>query len=166
MVVSDTYKKLFHDYINSNSSDYHVSYGTFVALKPLYVRCTISKEIEMCCCKLHLHAQWSVMCMLEIIQKCNIQVEFDLYETFFDYLTKNCASSSTTYIEWSFFFYFFFYANHPLQGFRSHCSVRGYYSLLVATAGAEATTRTGRQHTHAHTHTHSTPNSTLYYLQT
>ena len=62
--------------------------------------------------------------------------------------------------------FFFFYANHPLQGFRSHCSVRGYYSLLVATAGAEATTRTGRQHTHAHTHTHSTPNSTLYYLQT
>ena len=52
-----------------------------------------------------------------------------------------------------FFFFFFFYANHPLQGFRSHCSVRGYYSLLVATAGAEATTRTGRQHTHAHTHT-------------
>ena len=47
----------------------------------------------------------------------------------------------------------FFYANHPLQGFRSHCSVRGYYSLLVATAGAEATTRTGRQHTHARTHT-------------
>ena len=56
----------------------------------------------------------------------------------------------------------FFYTNHPLQGFRSHCSVRGYSSLLVATAGAEATTRTGRQHTR----THSTPNSTLYYLQT
>ena len=53
----------------------------------------------------------------------------------------------------AFFFFFFFNANHPLQGFRSHCSVRGYYSLLVATAGAEATTRTGRQHTHAHTHT-------------
>ena len=49
--------------------------------------------------------------------------------------------------------FFFFYANHPLQGFRSHCSVRGYSSLLVATAGAEATTRTGRQHTHTHTHT-------------
>ena len=65
-----------------------------------------------------------------------------------------------------YFFFFFFYANHPLQGFRSQCSVRGYYSLLVATAGAEATTRTGRQHTHARTHTHSTPNSTLYYLQT
>ena len=48
---------------------------------------------------------------------------------------------------------FFFYADHPLQGFRSHCCVRGYSSLLVATAGAEATTRTGRQHTHAHTHT-------------
>ena len=59
---------------------------------------------------------------------------------------------------------FIFYTNHPLQGFRSHCSVRGYSSLLVTTAEAEATTRTGRQHTHAHTHT--TPNSTLYYLQT
>ena len=45
----------------------------------------------------------------------------------------------------------------PLQGFRSHCSVRGYYSLLVATAGADATTKTGRQHTHAHTHTHTQP---------
>ena len=48
---------------------------------------------------------------------------------------------------------FFFYTNHPLQGFRSHCSVRGYSSLLVATAEAEATTKTGRQHTHTHTHT-------------
>ena len=55
----------------------------------------------------------------------------------------------------TFFLFYFFYANHPLQGFRSHCSVRGYYSLLVATAGAESTTRTGRQHTHAHTHTHT-----------
>ena len=50
-------------------------------------------------------------------------------------------------------FFIFFYADHPLQGFRTHCCVRGYSSLLVATAGAEATTRTGRQHTHAHTHT-------------
>ena len=49
--------------------------------------------------------------------------------------------------------YFFFYTDRPLQGFRSHCSVRGYSSLLVATAEAEATTRTGRQHTHTHAHT-------------
>ena len=25
---------------------------------------------------------------------------------------------------------YFFYANHPLQGFKSHCSVRGYKLLL------------------------------------
>ena len=50
---------------------------------------------------------------------------------------------------------FFFYTDHPLQGFRSHCSVRGYSSLLVDTAEAEATTRTGRQRTHAHAHTHA-----------
>ena len=35
--------------------------------------------------------------------------------------------------------------------------LRGYSSLLVATAEAEATTRTGRQHTHAHVHTHTQP---------
>ena len=45
--------------------------------------------------------------------------------------------------------FFFFNTNHPLQGFRSHCSVRGYSSLTTAEAGA--TTRTGLQHTHAHT---------------
>ena len=27
-------------------------------------------------------------------------------------------------------FFFSFYANHPLQGFKSHCSVRGYKLLL------------------------------------
>ena len=51
--------------------------------------------------------------------------------------------------------FFFFYTDHLLQGFISHCSVKGYSSLLVATAEAEATTRTGRQHTHAHAHTHT-----------
>ena len=55
------------------------------------------------------------------------------------------------------FFIYLFYTSHPLQGFRSDCSVRGYSSLLVATAEAEATTRTGRQHTHTHTHTHTQP---------
>ena len=30
----------------------------------------------------------------------------------------------------SIFFLFIFYANHPLQGFKSHCSVRGYKLLL------------------------------------
>ena len=60
----------------------------------------------------------------------------------------------------------FTFTDHPLQGFISHCSVRGYSSLLVSTAEAEATTRTGRQHTHVHAHTHTTNNSTLYYLQT
>ena len=45
------------------------------------------------------------------------------------------------------FLKFFFYTNHPLQVFRIHCGVRGYSSLFVATAEAEATTRTGRQHT-------------------
>ena len=41
----------------------------------------------------------------------------------------------------------------PYKASEATVSVRGYSSLLVPTAGAEATTRTGRQHTHAHTHT-------------
>ena len=44
----------------------------------------------------------------------------------------------------------FSYTDNPLQGFRSHCSVRGYSSIFLAIAEAEAR-QTGRQHTHAHT---------------
>ena len=51
-----------------------------------------------------------------------------------------------------FFFYFFFYANHPLQGFRSHCSVRGYYSLRSPLPGPKPLLGQG-DNTHTHTHT-------------
>ena len=53
---------------------------------------------------------------------------------------------------WYFFFYFFFYANHPLQGFRSHCSVRGYYSLRSPLPGPKPLLGQG-DNTHTHTHT-------------
>ena len=49
-------------------------------------------------------------------------------------------------------FYFFFIQITPYKASEA-TSVRGYSSLLVATAEAEATTRTGLQHTHAHAHT-------------
>ena len=48
---------------------------------------------------------------------------------------------------------FFFIQITPYKASEATVSVRGYSSLLVATAEAEATTRTGRQHTHAHAHT-------------
>ena len=67
-------------------------------------------------------------------------------------ILKNEPSKNSVFC---FFLIVFLYTNHPLQGFRSHCIVRGYSSLLVATAEAEATTRTGLQHTHAHVHTHN-----------
>ena len=54
----------------------------------------------------------------------------------------------------TFFFLFFFIQITPYKASEA-TSVRGYSSLLVATAEAEATTRTGRQHTHTHTHTHN-----------
>ena len=60
--------------------------------------------------------------------------------------TPQFGNSGSTYTN----LFFYYYTNHPLQGFRSHCSVRGYSSLTTAEAGA--TTMTGLQHTHAHTH--------------
>ena len=89
-----------------------------------------------------------------------------LFSKQFIYFTNNLFILQTIYLFYKQFIYFtnnfffiiiFSYTNHPLQGFRSHCSVRGYSSLLVATAEAEVTTRTGLQHTHAHTHTHTQP---------
>ena len=38
---------------------------------------------------------------------------------------RNYRESSKRYI-----YIYFFYTNHPLQGFKSHCSVRGYKLLL------------------------------------
>ena len=52
----------------------------------------------MCCCKLHLHARWSISALIECAKKQGIQIDFDTYDTFFNYqhiligsvhLTKN-----------------------------------------------------------------------------
>ena len=60
------------------------------------------------------------------------------------------------------FYFFFFIQITPYKASEATVCVRGYSSLLVATAEAEATTRTGRQHTHACTHTQSPDNHLLH----
>ena len=40
--------------------NHEVAYGKFLALKPFYVRVATNSNLEMCCCKLHLHARWSI----------------------------------------------------------------------------------------------------------
>ena len=44
-------KELYVNYIKENPDNY-VSYGTWYALRPFYVRMVTTKDVEMCCCKL------------------------------------------------------------------------------------------------------------------
>ena len=90
---------MYHEYLASHSEE-HVSYGSFIALKPFHVRSATQNDIEMCCCKLHLHARWSISALIECAKKQGIQIDFDTYDTFFNYLTKDCQSSESTYIDW------------------------------------------------------------------
>ena len=75
--------------------------GTFVALKPFYVRQSSAKDIEMCCCKLHFHARWSIDALLECckLQSINLGPVKDYY-SFFSYLSENCGKEPTTHLSW------------------------------------------------------------------
>ena len=55
MTLHVPYKQLYHDYIATCIN--YVSYGTFVVLKPFYIRGVTKADMEMCCCKKHLHAR-------------------------------------------------------------------------------------------------------------
>ena len=55
----------------------------------------------MCCCKLHLHARWSINALLECckLQSINLGPVKDYY-TSFSYLSENCRKESTTHLSW------------------------------------------------------------------
>ena len=78
-----------------------VSKGTFSALRPFYVRTETEKDIEMCCCKTHLHARWAVEALVECASIQKIELPFTNYTSFFVYLTTNCGKGSTSYIPWT-----------------------------------------------------------------
>ena len=63
-IADQPFRILYSRYLRENNPV--VSFGTFFALKPFYVKHTTEKDIEMCCCKQHLHAKWCV----EAIVKC------------------------------------------------------------------------------------------------
>ena len=87
-------------YIQQNP-DHYVSWGTFNTLKPFYVRTATSKDVEMCCCKLHLHARWSVKALVSCCMNNNIDIgNINNYDTFFSTLTEGCESDPNTYIDW------------------------------------------------------------------
>ena len=67
-ILNKTYKQLYVDFICENP-DHVVGYGTFLALKPFYIRPVKKCDIEMCCCKKDLHARWSINSLLEYAEK-------------------------------------------------------------------------------------------------
>ena len=61
-----------------------VSIGMFLNLRPFYVRNVSLKDMEMCCCKLHLHGRWCVNGILKLALKLDITLPFDSYTSFFN----------------------------------------------------------------------------------
>ena len=79
--------------------DNYTSLGTWLALKPVYVPTVTTKDIEMCLCKLHLHARKAVNALIKLCKKQNIELdEIDDYDSFFTWLTRNCQKDECTYI--------------------------------------------------------------------
>ena len=99
-IVEPPFKTLYQKYIRENP-EYPVSWGTFFTLKPFYVRHTTLKDIEMCCCRQHLHARcWSIDAFAECSKKHGVVQPFFEYEYFFKYMYGDCQSESRTHISW------------------------------------------------------------------
>ena len=75
-----------------------VSYGTFFARKPFYVRHASKKDLVMCCCILHLHVRWVIQALIKCLDKQSISFAAANYEEFFDLLYADCPSEQHTYI--------------------------------------------------------------------
>lgn len=90
-MVEEITKSLYLKYIRKNSA-YPVSYGSFHALKPFYIRHATLKDIEMCCCKKHLHARWSIDVLAEYSKRNGVDQPFNNYESFFQHVFANCRS--------------------------------------------------------------------------
>ena len=90
---------LYKKYCEENS-DHVVSKGTFDNLKPFYVRNASLKDMEMCCCKLYLHARWSIRALLESAKKLGIAILPEDYKSFFALLSTECDDDDNTYISW------------------------------------------------------------------
>ena len=61
-------KELYLCYLKKHPDNY-VSYGTWFALRPFYVRVVTTKDVEMCVCKTHLHARRAVNSLVALCKK-------------------------------------------------------------------------------------------------
>ena len=92
MMLHKTYQEIYTCYILQHPMN-RVCNGTFFSLKPFYIRTETEKDIEMCCCKLHLHARWAIEGITNSASEQNIDLPFTDYTTFV-FLTGNCNSNS------------------------------------------------------------------------
>ena len=92
--------ELYRKYCVENEEQ-KVSIGKFIGLRPFYVRSVTLKDMEMCCCKLHLHMRWSVNALIKIASKLEIDLPFNNYTSFFQLLYSDCEELDNTYISWS-----------------------------------------------------------------
>ena len=90
------YQKLLISNLN-----FSLSWASFLALRPFYICHSTLKDMEICCCLLHLHARWSINAIIQCAKKQNIPLEsFDSYTMFFKALTEQCSNHDYTYISW------------------------------------------------------------------
>ena len=97
-VVQVNYKELHIKYIQHHEVQQHVSWGTFLSLRPFYIKPNTLKEID-----LHLHTRGSIKVFVECYQLQKIDLhEITSYETFFNHLTSSCLSDEVVYISWEY----------------------------------------------------------------
>ena len=84
-ITNETVKVLYHKFLNENPG-IKISYGTFLALKPFYVRPPTTKDLEMRCCKKHLHARWVIKTMIENCEKQ--MIDLGLINDYYTFLKK------------------------------------------------------------------------------
>ena len=99
-IAEKPYQVLYRKFLISNSN-FSLSWGSFLALRPFYICHSTLKDMEICCCLLHLHARWSINAIIQCAKKQNIPLEsFDSYTMFFKALTEQCSNHDYTYISW------------------------------------------------------------------
>ena len=101
LILNKSYRDLYNEYVKSNQ---YVSYGTFLTLKLFYIRPATTKDFEVCCCKLHLEARWTVEALIKLCQIENIVLRFSNYDEFFHVIYGECTCNDETkhvYVDWN-----------------------------------------------------------------
>ena len=101
MIVQETVRQLHKEF--TETTEIPASIGTFLALRPFYIRSPKMQDIEMCVCKTHLHARWAIEVLLKLTREQNIPVNFTNYKSFFqEVYSSQCVMPDGLgeYIRW------------------------------------------------------------------